>query len=88
MEIALTKISSKGQIVIPTKMRKNLHEGDELLVIQNDDQIIMKKASALDKNLKEDLAFAKKTEEAWQRYEKGEFTSLSADAFLKKLKQW
>ncbi len=35
----------------------------------------MKKATALEKNLKEDLEFARRTEEAWKKYEKGEFTS-------------
>ena len=60
-------MSSKGQVVIPAEMRKGFHEGDKLLIIQNDKQIIMKKASELDKNVAEDIEFAKKTEEAWKR---------------------
>jgi len=73
MDIAITKISSKGQVVIPAEMRMDLHEGDKLILIKNNRQLIMKKATDLDKNLKEDLEFAKRTEEAWKRYEKGRF---------------
>lgn len=81
----MTKMSSKGQIVIPAEMREGLHEGDKILIIQTKDQIILKKASELDKNFEEDLEFARRTEEAWKRYEKGEFVSLPADKFLEKL---
>lgn len=85
MEVAITKMSSKGQIVIPIEMREGLQEGDKLIVIQNKDQIILKKASKLDKTFEEDLEFARRTEEAWKRYEKGEFVSMPADKFLEKL---
>lgn len=85
MDVAITKMSSKGQVVIPVEMRKNIREGDKLLIIQNDDQLIMRKATKLDRSLKEDLEFARRTEEAWKRYEKGEFVSMPADKFLKEL---
>ncbi len=44
MEIAVTKLSSRGQIVIPLKMRKDLKEGDELIVIRSGDDLIIKKS--------------------------------------------
>lgn len=88
MEIAITKMSSKGQIVIPAEMRKDINEGDKLVIIKNNKQLIMKKTSDLDENLKEDLEFAKKTEEAFQRYEKGEFIEMDFDNFLKEAKKW
>ena len=88
MEIALTKMSSKGQIVIHSELRKDMKEGDQLIIIKNDHQLILKKASEMDKNLKEDLAFAKRTEAAWKRYERGEFKSSTAKDFLKDLEQW
>ena len=87
MEMAITKMSSKGQVVIPTEMRRNIKEGEKLLIIKNNDQLIMKKATDLDKNLKEDLEFARRTEEAWKRYEKGEFKSASVEEFLRKLEK-
>ena len=85
MDIAITKMSSKGQVVIPVEMRTNLHEGDKLIIIQDQDKLIMKKASKLAKNLAEDLEFARRTEEAWKSYEKGKFVSTSADKFIKDL---
>ena len=88
MEIALTKMSSKGQIVIPSGFREDLKEGEQLIIIKNDHQLILKKVSKLDKNLKEDLEFAKRTEEAWERYEIGQFKSRTAKDFLKDLEKW
>lgn len=88
MEIDITTMSSKGQIVIPVEMREGIEEGEKLIIIKNDHQIIMKKASEMEKNLKEDLEFAKRTEEAWKRYEKGKFTSSNVQDFLKELKKW
>ena len=88
MDIAITKISSKGQVVIPAEMRMDLHEGDKLILIKNNRQLIMKKATDLDKNLKEDLEFAKRTEEAWKRYEKGQFKAMNFDDFIEEMKKW
>jgi AbrB family looped-hinge helix DNA binding protein len=81
-------MSSKGQIVIPSEMRNNIKEGEKLLLIQNENQIIIKKASELDKNVVEDIEFAKRTEEAWKRYEKGEFNSMDSKDFLKEIEKW
>ena len=88
MDVAITRISSKGQVVIPAEMRDNLHEGDKLLVFRNKDQIIMKQASKLDKNFEEDFEFAKKTEEAWKRICKGKGTEMEFDEFIDELKKW
>ncbi|MBS3111751.1 AbrB/MazE/SpoVT family DNA-binding domain-containing protein [Candidatus Woesearchaeota archaeon] len=88
MEIAMTKMSSKGQVVIPTDMRGDIREGDKIVIIKNNHQIIMKKATNLDKNLAEDLVFAKRTEEALKRYEKGEFKQMESKDFLKELAKW
>ena len=88
MDIALTKMSSKGQVVIPANMRKNIHEGDKLLIIKNKDQIIMKRAKDLDENLKHDLEFAKRTEEALRRIEKGKGIKMNFEEFIEEIKKW
>lgn len=88
MNIALTKMSTKGQVVIPAELREGIKEGDKLLVIRNNGQIILKKASSMDKKLREDLEFARRTEEAYKSYERGEFKSMSVDDFLKELDKW
>lgn len=88
MDIAVTKMSSKGQVVIPSEMRGDIQEGDKILIIKNNRQLIMKKANKLDENLAEDLEFARRTEEALKRYEKGEFKEMSAEEFSKELEKW
>ena len=88
VEISITKISSKGQVVIPQEMRDKLKEGDNLVVIKNDGRIILKKMEDFNKNLREDLEFAKRTEKAWKRYDRGEFISMDAENFLKEIKKW
>ena len=88
MNVAITKMSSKGQVVIPTEMRAGINEGDKLLIIQNEGQLIMKKASKLDSNLKEDLEFAKKTDEAWKRIEEGKGIRMDFDDFIDEMKKW
>lgn len=88
MDIAITKMSSKGQIVIPAEMRKGIKEGEKLIIIKNNDQLIMKKASKMDKQLEEDLEFARRTEEALKRYDKGKFKEMDYDDFLDEVKKW
>ena len=88
VNINITTISSKGQVVIPAEMRKNIKGGDKFIVIQNKDQIILKKADKFDKQLQEDLEFARRTEEAWKEYERGEFISKDSKDFLKELEEW
>ena len=88
MDIAITKMSSKGQIVIPAEMRADISEGDKLLIIQSDNQLIMKKASDLDKNMAEDIEFARKTEEALKRIEAGKSIKMDFEDFLEEMKKW
>jgi AbrB family looped-hinge helix DNA binding protein len=87
MEVAITKISSKGQIVIPSSMRKDLSVGEALLIIKDQDRLILKKITEITKKLKQDLDFARRVEKAWKNYEKGKFKSLSADKFLEELEK-
>lgn len=88
MEVAITKMSSKGQIVIPSELREDLKEGEKLIIIKNDHRIIIKKASELDEKLKEDLEFARRTEEAWKRIERGKGIKMDFDSFIEELKKW
>ena len=81
-------MSSKGQIVIPQDMREGLSEGEKLVVIKNGQQIILKKMDDFDKNLEEDLEFAKRTEEAWEEIEAGKGISMEFDDFIKEMKKW
>jgi AbrB family looped-hinge helix DNA binding protein len=86
MEFAITKMSTKGQIVIPSSLRKNISTGDEFLMVKDDERIILKSMSGLASDLKDDLVFAERVEKAWQDYDKGKFKAKSKDDFLKELK--
>lgn len=88
MNMNLIKMSSKGQIVIPADMRRELNAGEELLIIKDDERFVLKKADSLTEQMKEDLEFARRTEEALQRYENGEFISMDGDEFLQELEKW
>jgi AbrB family looped-hinge helix DNA binding protein len=87
VNISVTKVSSKGQIVIPAWMRKDFKEGDELLIIKDEGRTILKRSETLSEEMREDLEFAKRTEEAWENYDKGEFVSRPADKFLEELEK-
>ena len=47
----------------------------------------LRKIIEMDKNLKEDLIFAQRTDAAFKKYEKGKFTSLDMEDFLKQLRK-
>jgi AbrB family looped-hinge helix DNA binding protein len=87
MDVAITKVSSKGQIVIPSNMRKDIVVGDQFLIIKEDNKFIMKKINELAKDLKQELVFAQRVEKAWNLYEKGKFKSASAKKFLEELEK-
>jgi AbrB family looped-hinge helix DNA binding protein len=87
-EIGITKMSSKGQVVIPLEMRKNLKEGEKILVIERDGKLILKKATDMDEQLQEDLEFAKRTEEAYKRIESGEFISVDSENLFEEMDKW
>ena len=70
MIIDTTKMSSRGQVVIPLDLRKGINEGDKLIVIRKDDEIILKK-SINDLALLSEESFAEtwlnnKEDKAWK----------------------
>jgi len=85
-QIDITKMSSKGQIVIPAELRKDMKEGDKIVVIRNKDQIILKKADRFDKALEEDIIVAKRVENAWKEIEQGKYKRMSSEDFLKEIR--
>jgi len=89
VEIEITRLSSKGQIVIPNSMRKGLmKEGEKIMLIKDKGSIVLRKASEMDEQLKEDLEFARRTEEAWKRIEAGEGITMDFDDFIEEMKRW
>lgn len=88
IDVAVTRLSSRGQVVIPSEMRRGFRIGEKLLLIRNKNRLIMKRASALGANIAEDLEFARRTEASFKRYERGLFKEMSKEDFLEELKKW
>jgi len=84
----LTRASSKGQIVIPAVVRRQLgiKEGNVFAVSAKNDMIVLKR---LQTGIKpEDLKTLKLIEEAWEDIEKGRFKRAAPEKFFKELAKW
>lgn len=88
MQIAITKMSSKGQIVIPQEMRGDIKVGEKIVIMKSRGNLVLKREKEFSKKLEEDLEFARRTEEAYKSYERGEFKSMDAKDFLKEIEKW
>lgn len=88
IQIQSSKVSSKGQIVIPKSMRSQFKEGSEVIFIQEGSRIILKPLESFNSYLKEELEISQRIEEAYARYERGEFISKSKEDFLEEIKKW
>ncbi len=85
-QIDITKMSSKGQVVIPQDLREGFNEGDKIVVIRNNDQIILKRADKMNKQLREDIEVAKRVEQAWKEIDEGKGKKYSVEEFKRRLK--
>ena len=86
MEFAIAKVSTKGQIVIPNPLRRDIQTGDEFLIVKDGGRLILKNIKDIAKGLKDDLIFAERVEKAWQDYDKNKFITKSKDDFLNELR--
>ena len=89
MELSgLTRTSSKGQIVIPTDIRKKLQikEGTVFAISTKKNILVLKK---LDTEMgAEDLRTLKLVEEAWEDIEEGRYKRATPENFFKELAKW
>jgi AbrB family looped-hinge helix DNA binding protein len=88
MDFAIAKVSTKGQIVIPLSLREDIKTGDEFLVVKDNGRLVFKSMKSLASDLKDDLKFAQKVDDAWKEYDKGKFVKKTKEEFLKELKKW
>ena len=68
--IDTTRMSSRGQVVIPLDMREGIKEGDKLIIIKRGDEIILKR-SIPESAILSERSFAKtwlnkEEDEAWK----------------------
>ncbi len=88
MKFNITRISSKGQVVIPKQIREKmgLIDGKLLAVFQRDNFIVFKKIENFVEE--EDLEILSDVKKAWQEIQKGKFKKTSLKNFLKELDKW
>lgn len=88
MTFQITKMSSKGQMVIPIEIRKqaNLQEGEIFSISTKDNLIVLKK---INKELEEDdLKTFIEIKNAWKEIEQGKYKKMQGDEFLKEIEKW
>ena len=87
MEIELTKMSSKGQVVIPLDVRRrlNLKDGETLAISTKDDLVVLKK---IKNPLEDDLRTLEEIKDVWNEIESGKFKKMSGADFLKEIETW
>ena len=87
--ISVSKISSKGQIVLPKSIREKFGMDDEVVFIQRGDEIILRKSTDIIEDL-EYAQFIKNSFETLKEYENSpeSFNSMDKEMFLSELKKW
>ena len=88
IDTEFTKTSSKGQIVIPSNIRRKLKigNGSLLAVTTQDDLIVLKKVNS--KISSADMKSLKLIEEAWKDLDKGNYKVRSKEDFFKEYREW
>ncbi len=81
----ITKLSSKGQVVIPERVRDGLDVGTAFAVRRKKNLIILKKLDGLTAEEKEELQEIEKT---WKEIDEGKCESYTTEEFFKELNTW
>ncbi|NQZ85773.1 MAG: AbrB/MazE/SpoVT family DNA-binding domain-containing protein [Nanoarchaeales archaeon] len=84
--ISVSKMSSKGQIVIPKTLRSRFKAGDDVVFIDNGKEIILRRSVDVLEDL-EYAKFAKNTRDSLEEYEKDpkSHKSYTGDEFISML---
>ena len=81
----ITKLSTKGQIVIPESLRRNIEVGTAFSITRSNDLIVLKKVEGLsDKEIEE----MRELDKIWKDVDEGNCDTYSAEEFFKEMKEW
>ena len=87
-DMAFTTVSSKGQIVIPNKVRRKLgiKNGNVFTITEKKGLIVLKK---LDQKLTaDDISTLQSIQQAWEEIEHGKGGSAKRSEFFKEFAKW
>jgi AbrB family looped-hinge helix DNA binding protein len=76
VNIAVSKMSSKGQVVIPNSIRKNFKIGENIVFVEKNGEILLKNMNDFSKKFQEDFSRAKKYTSMIEAYERGELETV------------
>lgn len=86
----LTRISSKGQVVIPSRVRKRLgiEAGNVFAILTpgKGDMVVLRRVDS--KALQADLRVLREVESAWREIEQGQARRATRERFLEELETW
>jgi len=81
----ITKLSTKGQVVIPEEVRKDLEVGTGFVVTRKGDLIILKKLEGLTEEEKREM---EELDKIWKDIDEGECESFTEKEFFENLGKW
>ena len=81
----ITKLSTKGQVVIPESLRKDLSSGTAFIVSKQNDLIVLKRIEGL---TKQEMKEMKELDKIWKEIDSGKCESYTEKEFFKKMKEW
>ena len=80
-----TKLSTKGQIVIPESLRRGFAEGTVFTISRKDDLLFLKKVEGLTAEEEKEM---NELNEIWKDIDNGKCESYEVEDFFKKMKSW
>jgi len=81
----ITKLSTKGQIVIPESMRKDLEVGSAFRVMKKGNLIVLKGIEGFNK---EEVKEMEELDKIWKEIDSGKGLTLTKKEFLKEMESW
>jgi len=81
----ITKLSTKGQIVIPEKLRVGMAVGEAFVVVKKDNLIVLRKIDGLNKNEIEEL---EELQKIWNEIDEGNCKTSTKDELIKEMEAW
>ena len=81
----ITKLSTKGQIVIPEKLRSNLNVGEAFVVVRKENLLVLRKIEGLSKDEIQEL---EELQKIWNEIDGGRCKTSTQEEFIKEMESW